>query len=168
MRVTVNELMDRLGVGQVLKLCETYPLQCYDSDKGLTCNAEVRMSPSGDEVEAEVQMMYDTPPPGKGGMEQICTIRVAPIRDGLWTTTAFRLRGEPPGKDIYNWEEKSCNFFAAILQSLRMNEIPDIDALIEQELKSKERLAGSRGGGGGKSPKIRAGQLLDMKKGRGF
>lgn len=169
MRVTLKDLMDRLAVGVVLGPYETYPWSCYDGEKGMTCSAEVRMSADADEVEAEIQMMYDAPPAGKAPMEQVCYVQVRPGgTDGLWEVLNLRLKGEPLKEEVYNWQEKSCTFFAAVARALAAEEIPDIDELIEDIFHNYERFHDQYGGGGGKSPKIRPSQLLDIKKGRGF
>lgn len=169
MRVTLKDLMDRLAVGYVLGPYETFPWSHYDADKGVTCSAEVRMGPDSEEVEAEIQIVHDTPPAGKSSMEHICYIRCAPgTADGLWEVLTLRLKGEPLKEEIYNWQEKSCQFFSAVTRALATEEIPDIDALIEDIFHNYERFHDQYGGGGGKSPKIRPNQLLDIKKGRGF
>lgn len=169
MQATINELMDKLGVGYVLGPYQTHPWSYYDSGKGITCSAEVRVDPDGNEVEAEAQFMYDTPPNGKPPMEQICLIRAAPISEGRWNVTHQRIRGEHYGKDISRWEEKSCLFFSLLVQALQQSEIPDVEALIEEAFKGKDRYHDQYGGGGGKSPKIKPGALLNMGKGgRGF
>ncbi len=59
MRVELKKLMETLGVGHVLSPYETYPWYLYDSVKGVTCSAEVRMGPGGEDVEAEIQLLYD-------------------------------------------------------------------------------------------------------------
>jgi hypothetical protein len=168
MRVAVNELMDKLGVGYVLGPYQTAPWSCYDAEKGQTCSAEVRMGAGNDEVEAEVQMMHDNPPAGTPPMEHVFYIRAAPVSEGQWGISTLRLKGEPFGKEIHNWEIKACAFFSSLVVRLQMNEIPDIDELIDEAFHGNERLHDQHGGGGGKSPKIRAGQVLGMKKGRGF
>ncbi len=167
MSVTVNELFDKLGIGRVPGPYETCPWSVYKPETGTTCSAEVRMGPDNDEVEGEIQMVYDMPPEGKGPMDQVCYLR-ANARAGQWAVNILRIRGEPYGKDIHNWEEKSCVFFALVVQALQRDELPDIDDLLGEAFHGRERLADQRGGGGGKSPKIRPAQLLDMKKGRGF
>jgi len=168
MRVTVEELLNKMGVGYVLGPYQTAPWSAYDAENGKTCSAEVRMGSSSDEIEAEAQMMRDNPTETQPPMEQICYIRAAPLAGPQWGITTLRIKGEPFGKGIHNWEEKSCKFFSLLAQSLQMNEIPDIDDLIEEAFHGKERFHDQRGGGGGKSPKIRAGQVLGMKKGSGF
>lgn len=169
MRITLKELMDKLAVGYVLGPYETCPWSHYDSTRGQTCSAEVRMGPDSDEVEAEVQLMHDSPPAGKPAIEHSCYIKATPSAgDGTWNVVTLRLKGEPLDKEIYNWEDKSCQFFAAVVRSLLIEEIPDIDELIEDIFHNYERFHDQYGGGGGKSPKIRPSQLLDVKKGRGF
>jgi hypothetical protein len=59
MRVELKKLMETLGVGHVLSPYETFPWFHYDSVKGVTCSAEVRMGPGGDDIEAEIQFLYD-------------------------------------------------------------------------------------------------------------
>ena len=169
MRVTLKDLMDRLAVGYVLGPYESFAWSHYDTDKGMTCSAEVRMGADNDEVEAEIQMVHDTPPDGTPGMEHICYIRCAPgAADGMWEVMTLRLKGEPLKEDVYNWQEKSCQFFMAVTRALVGEQIPDIDELIEDIFHNYERFHDQYGGGGGKSPKIRPNQLLDIKKGRGF
>lgn len=168
MRITLKDLMDKLGVGYVLGPYETFPWSHYDSETGTTYSAEVRMGSDSDEVEAEIQKMYDTPPEGKPPMEPICYIRAVPASDQQWNVTALRIKGEPYGEGMYGWEEKSCDFFAAVTQALTIGQLPDIDDLIDIHFHSRERMNDQRGGGGGKSPKIRPAQLLNMKKGGSF
>jgi hypothetical protein len=165
--VTIDELCSKLGVGYALGPYQTHPWSASQADKGMTCSAEVRMGTSGDEIEAEAQMMYDVPPAGKPPMEQICYLKATPSREGKWDVVALRIKGEPYGKDIANWQEKSCNFFSMLVGALAGDEIPDIDALIEEAFHAKEKFYNQRQGGGGRAAKAKAGQLLGMKKGGG-
>jgi len=165
MQLRIDELMNKLGVGRVLGAYETQPWSLYDADHGMTCSAEVRMGMDGDEIETEAQMVYDTPPDGKPSMEQICFIRAKPSGDGQWDTVLFRVRGETYGEDQYNWQEKCCDFFASLVQSLQMDEIPDVDDLLEEAFRGNDRGADQRGSGGGKSPKIKPAALMNVKKG---
>lgn len=169
MKMTFQDLMDKLGVPHELTPYETYPLNVYDGATGQTCSAEVRMGSDPGEVEAEVQLMYDTPPEGKPPMQQVLWFNIKPIgATAQWSTSDARLQGEPIKRDMYNWEEKCCNFYGAVARFLSMNEVPDVDALIEEHFHSRERFGGQAGGGGSKAPKIKPGQLLNMKKGGGF
>lgn len=167
MRVTLKELMDNMGVGFEPGAYETVPWSAYDVVKGVTCSAEVRMGPDLNEIEAEIQMMYDNPPADKKPMEYICYMKAGPLADGNWTVTEFKIRSEPYGADKYNWEEKACVFFQLVVQELQGNAIPNIDELLEEAFYSRERFADQYGGGSSKSPKIRPEQMLNMK-GRGF
>ncbi len=168
MRVKYKELMDKLGVGYELESYGTCPWSHYDPESGVTCSAEVRRDGGVDEIEAEIQIMYDDPPEGRPSMEQIALIRGKAVTGDEWDIVMLTIRGAPFGEDIYNWQEKSCYFFCAVIDELRQEIMPDIDDLIDREFHSRERFADQHGGGGGKSPKIKAGQLLDVKKGSGF
>jgi hypothetical protein len=169
MKLTFRELMDRLGVPNELSPYETYPLTAYDDEKGITCSAEIRMGMDGNELEGEIQLMYDTPPATGPSMQQILWFVAKPVMNQpAWETKDARLKNKPVERTLYNWEEKSCNFFGAVARSIKMDQFPNIDELIEEEFHSKERTGRGSSGGGGKSPKIKPGQLLGMKKGQGF
>ena len=167
MRVTLKELMEKLGIGYTLSAYETFPWSASDAHSEKTCSAEVRMSPDADEIEAEIQIFYDNPTEGKASIEQILWFRAAPHVQDKWSISHLRIRREDWNNKVYNWEEKSCNLFRAIVTELELGRIPDIGALIEREMNTKERFGGSQGGGGGKSPKIRPEQIMNMK-GQGF
>ncbi|MFN3826526.1 MAG: hypothetical protein ACK4NR_02745 [Micavibrio sp.] len=167
MRVTLKELMDKMGVGFEPGAYETVPWSAYDVVKGQTCSAEIRMGPDRDEIEGEIQIMYDNPPAGKKPMEHICFLRAKPLADNNWNITDFKIRGEAYGQDKYNWEEKACTFFQLVVQELLGNAIPHIDELLEEAFYSRERGNDQYGGGSSKSPKIRPEQMLNIK-GRGF
>jgi len=167
MRATLKELMDKMGVGFEPGPYESVPWSAYDAAKGITCMAEVRMGSDLTDVEGEIQFMYDNPPPGKGSMEPICFTRATPQADGKWNVMDFKIRSEAYGQDKYDWEEKSCHFFQLVVQELQGGNVPNIDDLLEEAFHSRDRFADQYGGGGGKSPKIRPDQLLNVK-GRGF
>jgi hypothetical protein len=166
MRVSLPELMDKLAVGYVLSAYETCPWSVYDGEKGITCSAEVRMDGDSQEIEAELQMMYDIPPEGKPPVEQIFWMICKPVSPDLWETKDIKIRGTDE-KAIFDWGTKGASFFVACVTELKMEKIPDIEALIDEEIRNKERYAGGRGGTS-KAPKIKPQALLNMKQGRGF
>ncbi len=167
MKMTFREVMDSLGVPHTLSPYETYPFNVYDSEKGLTCSAEVRMGMDDGEVEAEIQLMYDTPPAGSASMQQIIWFKIMPQTSAGndWATREARLKNENIDPEMYNWEEKCCNFFGSVVRFLKLDQVPDIEELIDEEFNTRERFHDQYGGGGGKSPKIKPGQLLNIKKG---
>ncbi len=195
MRVELKKLMEQLGVGHTLSPYETNPWFLYDEVRGVTCSAEVRMGPTGDDVEAEIQFLYDdgrepekeaAATDGKGetgaasggagtaggnggtfaaGPRQIMYMRAEPA-DGLWTPKLLRVKGEDFVNKIYDWEGKGCNFFRSCIEAIQMSELPNIDELMEKELDEDDGFGGGRRGRiGRKAPKIKPAQLLGMKKG---
>lgn len=189
MRLTLEELMEKLGVDRPLTPYETQPWFMYDEDKGITCSAEVRMGPNYEDLETEIQFIYDDDREreievkvkvrdrdGKdveetktetirGGQEHIMYMQVKPVIQQKWTTTALKVKGESYYNKFHNWEGKGCDFFRAAIEAIQMNILPDIDDLIEKEL-SDDALGGGgrRGRIGRKSPKVKPGQLMGMKK----
>jgi hypothetical protein len=165
MKLPFRELMSKLGVPHELSLYETCPFNVYDAASGVTCSAEVRMGTDPNELEAEIQLMYDTPPAGGSSMQQVIWFIVKPHQGDDWQTRDARLKNEPIDKNTYNWEEKCCNFFGDVARFLKMEQLPDIEELIEEHFHSRERFNDQRGGGGGKSPKIKPAALMNIKKG---
>lgn len=168
MRVELRELMDKLGVGYVMGPYETCPWSSYDSEKGVTASAEVRMNNEGNEVEAELQFMYDAPQAGRPMMEQMVWIFAKPVVQDKWSPIALKIKGQDEPPDVYEWETKGCSLFVACVQEIKMGNVPDIDELIEREMGGDERFRDARRGGGSKAPKIKPQALLGLKNGRGF
>jgi len=105
-------------------------------------------------------------PPGiiPGGPQQIFLIRILPTRDGLWSPNLMLVKGEDFVNKIHDWEGRGCDFFRACIEALQMEELPDIEALIEQELEDSSRGGrGKRGKIGKKSPKVKPAALMGMK-----
>lgn len=181
MRVPLEKLMEKLGVDRTLSPYETQPWFHYEDERGITCSAEVRMGPGGDDVEAEIQFLYDDgagqPPPNEagsgdgnagtqGGPQQIMRMRAVPVSSGEWSPTDLKVKGESFVNKIYNWEEKGCDFFRACIQSIQMGDLPNVDELVAQELSDDGGGGGGKSGRiGRKSPKIKPAQLLGVKKG---
>ena len=164
MRLPLSEFLQKLGVSYVLGPYETFPWSM--SDNGKTCSAEVRMYPDATEIEAELQIFYDNPEAGKPPVEQVLWFRALPHQD-KWDVLELRIKREDWRGKLYGWEEKCCNFFRACVLELEQGRLPDIEALLEREMKDNERFGGGRGGSG-KSPKIKPAQLLQMKQSQGM
>lgn len=166
MRLPLLEFLQSLGVSYALGSYETCPWSASDNASGKTCSAEVRMNPDGTEIEAELQVFYDNPEPGKHSIEQILWLKALP-HQSKWDVVELRIKREDWRGRLYGWEEKCCNFFRACVMDLEQGRIPDIDAILEREMKDSEKFGGGRGGGG-KSPKIKPAQLLQMKQSSGM
>lgn len=166
MRVTLKELLDSLGVGEILSAYETCPWSAYDEEKGITCSAEVRMNSDADELEAEMQLMHDIPEEDKPPVEQVFYLTAKPSAAGKWDIKDVKIRGEGNKNGLYAFEEKAVDFFHACVQELKMDKVPDIDEIMAREMKNNERYGGGAQGGGNKSPKIKPQALLGMKTGR--
>lgn len=174
MRIALDKLLEKLGVSRVLSPYETQPWVHYDAEKGITCSAEVRMGPNREDVEAEIQFLKDEEDSGdddgtqsgsSGGRQQIMLMRATPLNDGQWSPVSLYVKGKDYIGEIYDWEGKGCNFFRACIEAVSMSVLPDVDALIEKELSDDENWGGGRRGKiGRKSPSIKPGALLGMKK----
>lgn len=151
--------MEKLGVGHVLEPYETHPWVFYDTEKGITCSAEVRMGPGSEDAEAEIQFLRDETDEdedkGSGGREQIMRLRAEPNpADGLWSVKMLFVCGQDYENKTYNWEEKGCEFFQACVQAILMQELPDVEVLINIHIPSENAGGGGSGRIGRKSPKM--------------
>ena len=172
---------------------ETMPWFHYDETKGMTCSAEVRMGPTTEDIESEIQLLRDEdsededegdkggagsmeiPDPDEnksegankvepGGRKQVLWMRAEPTQ-GLWDIKDLRINDQNYVNEFAEWDIKGCDFFRATIESLQMGEIPDFDELIDDKMQDESFYGGGRKGRiGRKSPNIKPGQLLGMKK----
>jgi len=195
MRVELEEMLEKLGVNYVLSPYETMPWVHYDETKGITCSAEVRMGPTAEDVEAEIQLLRDEdsededegdedssvgsmeiPDPDEekstganevepGGRKQVLWMRADAAVQSQWGPKMLRINDKDYVNQFHDWEGKGCEFFKATVESLQMGEIPDFDEMIDDKMQDDSFYGGGRRGRiGRKSPNVKPGQLLGMKK----
>lgn len=169
MKASYKDIMDKLGVDRLLHVYETQPWFVRDDKKGWTCEAEVRCNHDKTEVEAEIQLMYDTPEQGKRPVEQICLIKVELHRKikEQYTVTESKINGKDYKGSFYDWETKTCNFFRLSVKDIKNDKIPDFDLIEKKEMKESGNFGSNQGDGSNKSPKINASQLMYDRKGIG-
>ncbi len=149
MRASYKELMDMLGVGFELAPYQTRPWFLHDAEQGITCSAEVRVGPGGEDVEVEIQFLYDendaryVEDEKYAEPEQVMLMRFLPSKEQVWMEKLMFVKGEDYASKISEWGERGCTFFNLCIGAIQMGELPNIDELIEQELTDR---AGGRGG----------------------
>ncbi len=167
MREDLKVLLERLGVNYILGGYQTHPCSYMNHDKGQTCSGEVRMGPEEDELEIELQMMYDTPPEGLKPLEQLMYFVGKKHSDGQWEIKTLKIKNESKVDAISGWQQKACRLYRECTKKMMAEEMPDFDALVKEFFKEDSKFGGSTGQGGGKAPKIKPAKLLDMKRGGG-
>jgi len=90
MRLPVADICKKLGLERTLHPYETQPWLHYDDEQGITCSAEVRMGPGGEDLEIEIQFLYDNPEDHEdedegdaGGGRTVSTGKGTSFSDGL-------------------------------------------------------------------------------------
>mgnify|MGYP006284780381 CR=1 FL=1 len=167
MKVNLKQLMEHLGVAYVLGSYQADMHQHYDEENALTCSAEARMGPEQTELECEIQIFHDIPPEGKPPVEQIMAMKARPKQDGNWSPFLLLVKGEDITDKFGGWAEGACAFYNAATMHLKREEMPDLDALIDEHLQGEGGKAGrGRRGGGRKNPKFKPPQnTMNMKQG---
>lgn len=164
MRILLKELLEKLSIERILHSYETQPWSYYDEEKAITCSAEVRMGIDQGDMEAEIQFLYDDPPEDKPPLEQIQILKAAPSGTDKWAVKSMLIKGKSYEEELSNWEEKGCEFFAAVVECLERGELPDIDELIDSIMTEFGGFGGGRRGRvGRKSPKVNQAALLGAK-----
>ena len=166
MKITYKELLDRLGIDYLMGGYQTQPWLYADSDKNMTCSAEVRvMDGDCEEIEAEIMLEKETDK-DEPKIEIILWFQAKIGLKQKYSIKACRFEGKLFENEVPSWEEKACKFFKATVRELKLKKIPDFEAIKEETMKDKGGRGGQGGRGGGRQPKIKTNQLLnDMKKG---
>ena len=97
-------------------------------------------------------------------IQQKLFVRARMMGTETWSPVYLTLKREDYTNKVGEWEEKSCNIFRLCVQAINMEEIPDIEELIKSEMDEGWGGRGRRGRVGRKSPKVKPGALLGMKK----
>ena len=168
MKASLEEMIHELSVPRVLQPYEDHLWTYYDGDEGVTCIAEVRLSGESREMEAEMQVMYDTPPEDGLPIKQIMQMKAVQDIPGQFSVKKCTVMDEDMVENGYNWGGRSCKFWRACIECLEREELPDFEYLRDTEMEDDGMYGDQLGDGGGRSPKVRAGNLLGMKKGSGF
>lgn len=147
---------------------ETCPWSAHDGEKGITCNAEVRMNEDANLLEAEVMLIFDTPPAGGTPIDLVFRIDCKPVTGDMWEAFRLTVRGADKTNSFHEWDKKAFSLFSACVQELKMDKVPDIEELLKKELREEDESGTNSRGGGSKAPKIKPQSLLGMKGGRGF
>ena len=158
MKVSLNKMMENLGIDHVLTAFESDMHQTYDAATSATCSAEVRMGPpDAHELEVEVQIFRDNPQEGELPFEQIMYLVIKPKMGQEWEPVLLKVRNEDMTGGFGDWEGGACDFYRAVTYHLKMDEFPDIDDLIDEHLDGEKGHAGRAGrrGGGRKNPKFK-------------
>ncbi|MCK5373964.1 MAG: hypothetical protein KAJ40_01640 [Alphaproteobacteria bacterium] len=92
---------------------------------------------------------------GQTGPEQVMFMRFVPNNDNIWQGKFLFVRGEDYHSKIRDWDERGAAFFYDFISALQMEELPDVDALIEEHLVDSRRSSrGKRGRVGKKGFKV--------------
>lgn len=171
MKGNFKDILEKFAVDRALQPYESAFWQATDEEKRVTCSAEIRVNAYADAIEAEIQWM----PMNENGdvtkTDQVLWCEVKPQNQGLWAIQAAKFRGKDYLNSVFDWDEKLCRFFRAVVRSLNQDKVPDLDEIEKTEMSDSGVMGDRRGDGSGRNVKIKTNQLLyDMKgsRGRGF
>lgn len=172
MKGSFKDILEKFAADRELHPYESAFWQASDDDKGITCNAELRVNAYADAFEAEIQWLQMDPNTGDiKKIDQIMFVESRPQMQGLWAIHSARFRGADYVNSTYDWDEKLGRFFRAVVRELKQGKLPDLDAIEKTEMSDGGIMGDRRGDGSGRNVKIKTNQLMyDMKgsRGRGF
>ena len=132
MRLTLQELSNKLGLEKVLRAYDADAEQVYDEEEQRTCSYEARMNQDGDQMEAIIMLFRDIPKKNKPPVEEIIHIEMKPKMGDKWALETLFVKGDDMTGKFAKWEEGACDFYNAATAALKRGEIPDLDALIDE------------------------------------
>ena len=168
MKISLKELLSYLGIHEELMGYETDSSQYRDEAKEKTCSAEVRMAGEQRELEVEILTFLDEPDEEGPPVQQVLAMIGKPKADDKWQLSNCRVKGEEVS--FGGWEEGACALYTEIVATLRREQFPDIDALINEHMEGEGGFAGrGKRGGGRKNPKFKPpSNTIKMNKGMGM
>ena len=170
MKGSFTDILEKLAVDRALHPYESVCWQANDAEKGIVCNAEVRVNAYADTIHAEIQWMSGERDDGTfAKVEQILWCESQPRNQGMWDIMAAKFRGKDYFNSTYNWDEKLCKFFRAVVRALKQGKVPDLDEIEKTEMHEGGVFGDRTGDGSGRNVKVNTNALLyDNKRGRGF
>ncbi len=170
MKGSFTDILEKLAVDRALAPYESVSWQADDADKGVVCSAEVRANAYADTIEAEIQWMSGDNGDGTfKKIDQVLWCQAAPRNAGFWDIMAAKFRGKDYFNASYNWDEKLCKFFRAVVRDLKQGKVPDLDEIEKTEMHEGGVFGDRMGDGSGRNVKVNTQALLyDNKRGRGF
>lgn len=170
MKGSFTDILEKLAVDRALHPYESVCWQASDEEKGVVCNAEVRVNAYADAIEAEIQWMSGDNGDGTfKKVEQVMWCKSAPKNAGFWDIMSAKFRGQDYFNASFSWDEKLCKFFRAVVRELRQGRVPDLEEIEKTEMHDGGVYADRNGDGSGRNVKVNTAALLyDNKRGRGF
>lgn len=171
MKGSFADILEKFAVDRPLHPYESAFWQVSSDELNVTCSAEIRVNAYADAIEAEIQWMPMNETGDVTRTEQVLWCEVKPQTQGLWSIIGAKFRGQDYMNSVYDWDEKLCRFFRAVVRSLKQDKVPDLEELEKTEMSDSGVFGDKRGDGSGRNVKIKTNQLLyDLKApgGRGF
>lgn len=152
MRVSLEQLMNKIGVEGTLRPYETIPFDYFNPDKGLDVMAEVSLSGDGGEINVEIQQI-EHGADGKTNFRQILQLQLEREPTGTFMATSLRHNGQLLSGKKRNWFEGACRFAKQSIALLKKGTVPDFEAIYKATIDEAEGNATAGGSGGGRALK---------------
>ncbi len=166
MKGSYTDILEKFAVDRPLNPYESAFWQASDDEKNVICSAELRVNAYADGIEAEVQWMDVTEAGDIKKINQVMWCEAKPQTQGLWAMSAAKFKGTDYQNSVFEWDEKLCRFFRAVVRALKAGKVPDLEELEKTEMGDSGVYGDKRGDGSGRNVKINTNNLLyDMKRG---
>lgn len=154
MRLSLQQLLTKLGVEETLAPYETIPFDYFNEDKGTDFTAGVAMSGDARFIDCEIQMIEEKEGQELPDFKQLFLMRAEKEgRSDDYNVIYLKAMGNVlSGKDG-QWFENGCRFFKLCISHIKKGMIPDFDILYKSAFGGKSGEGGSFGGGGSRNLK---------------
>lgn len=149
MHLSLQQLLNKLGVEEGLEPYETIPFDYFNDDKGTDFTAGVSMSGDSKYVDCEIQMIEQKDGKDLPDFKQVFLMRAEKDGSGGYNVIYLKAMGRVLSGTDRNWFENGCRFFKLCVSHIKKGMIPDFDILFKSAFGGKSGDGDSVFGGGG-------------------
>lgn len=164
MRVTLEQLMNKIGVEADLRPYETIPFDYFNPERGLDVMAEVSLAGDGDGINIEIQQI-EHGADGKTNVRQILQLQLEREATGMFMATSLRYNGQILSGKKRNWFEGACRFIKQSIALLKKGTAPEFETIYKATIDEAEGNATAGGSGGGRA--LKGDKAVNKPPGRG-
>ncbi len=146
MRISLEQLLTKMGIEQSLEPYETIPFDYFNDDKGTDFTAGISMSGDTKFIDCEIQIIEEKAGEALPDLRQIFFMRAEKDKSGQYNAIYLKVMGKVLSGNNRNWFENGCRFFKLCTSHIKKGMVPDFEILYKSAFGTKSGDSGSAGG----------------------